>query len=177
VTAIGGRMRAFESASSPADGSGHIRDLHGERWRGAVRTAVQGTVKDFVNTHCAPDLQAAGVDIAAEVLREFVDGGKCVRSTFMYLGWLCGADDDRAALRAAAGLELLHAFALLQDDVMDSSTLGRGTRRIRAVASKAAVAGIAGSFRGIRRGLARGSLFGLGRANDAGKRHVRRSPG
>jgi geranylgeranyl diphosphate synthase type I len=119
-------MRAFESASSPADGWVHVRDLHGERWRRAVRSVVQGTVQEFVNTRCAPDLQAAGIDIAAEVLREFVDGGKCVRSTFMYLGWLCGADDDRAALRAAAGLELLHAFALLQDDVMDSSTLRRG---------------------------------------------------
>jgi geranylgeranyl diphosphate synthase type I len=91
-----------------------------------MRRSVQRTVTEFVNTRCAPELQAAGVDIAADVLREFVDGGKCVRSTFMYLGWLCGADHDEAALRAAAGLELLHAFALLQDDVMDSSTLRRG---------------------------------------------------
>jgi len=44
----------------------------------------------------------------------------------MYLGWLCGADADDAALRASAGLELLHAFALLQDDVMDDSALRRG---------------------------------------------------
>ena len=44
----------------------------------------------------------------------------------MYLGWLCGAADDDAALRAAASLELLHAFALLQDDVMDGSELRRG---------------------------------------------------
>jgi geranylgeranyl diphosphate synthase, type I len=39
---------------------------------------------------------------------------------------LCSADDDDAALRAAAGLELLHAFALLQDDVMDNAPLRRG---------------------------------------------------
>ena len=75
MTAIGGRMRAFESASSPADGWVHVRDLHGERWRRAVRSVVQGTVQEFVNTRCAPDLEAAGIDIAAEVLREFVDGG------------------------------------------------------------------------------------------------------
>jgi geranylgeranyl diphosphate synthase type I len=81
---------------------------------------------DFVTVRCAPELQAAGIDIAAEVLHDFVDGGKCVRSTFMYLGWLCGADDDSAALRAAASLELLHAFALMQDDVMDGSALRRG---------------------------------------------------
>ncbi len=83
-------------------------------------------VDEFVTTRCVPDLQAARLDIASDVLRQFVDGGKCVRSTFMYLGWLCGAADDEAALRAAAGLELLHAFALLQDDVMDSAPLRRG---------------------------------------------------
>ena len=44
----------------------------------------------------------------------------------MYLGWLCGAEPDGAALRACAGLELLQAFALLQDDVMDDSPLRRG---------------------------------------------------
>jgi geranylgeranyl diphosphate synthase type I len=87
---------------------------------------VQAIVDDFVAVRCAPELQAAGIGIASEVLRDFVAGGKCVRSTFMYLGWLCGAGDDDAALRAAASLELLHAFALLQDDVMDGSELRRG---------------------------------------------------
>jgi geranylgeranyl diphosphate synthase type I len=83
-------------------------------------------VDEFVAHRCAPELQAAGIHVASEVLRDFLRGGKCVRSTFMYLGWLCGADDDDAALRASAGLELLHAFALLQDDVMDSAELRRG---------------------------------------------------
>jgi geranylgeranyl diphosphate synthase type I len=97
-----------------------------QHWRPAIRSAVQGIVTQFVATRCVPELQAAGLTVASEVLSDFVDGGKCIRSTFMYLGWLCGADDDSAALRAAAGLELLHAFALLQDDVMDSAPLRRG---------------------------------------------------
>lgn len=84
------------------------------------------SLNEFVTTRCADDLQSAGVEIAADVLQDFVDGGKCVRSTFVYLGWLCNADDDPGALRAAASFELLHAFALLQDDVMDDSTLRRG---------------------------------------------------
>jgi geranylgeranyl diphosphate synthase type I len=67
---------------------------------------------------------------AHEVLTNFNSAGKCVRSTFMYLGWLCGAkpDDSRneAALRGAASFELLHTFALLQDDVMDDSAFRRG---------------------------------------------------
>lgn len=111
MTAIGGRMR---------DGG------RAECWPEVIRREVQSTIDEFVDTRCVPQLRAAGVDIAADVLRGSVGGGKCVRPTFMYLGWLCGADHDRAALRAAAGLELLHAFALLQDDVMDSSTLRRG---------------------------------------------------
>jgi geranylgeranyl diphosphate synthase, type I len=115
----------------------HVRapDLHpdactwtssGHRWRTAVHGAAREAVAQFVATRCSPDLEAAGLTVASDVLHQFIDGGKCVRSTFMYLGWLCGAEDDTAALRAAAGLELLHAFALLQDDVMDDADLRRG---------------------------------------------------
>ncbi|WP_083409534.1 polyprenyl synthetase family protein [Mycolicibacterium rutilum] len=95
-------------------------------WRAALRDSVLTALADFVRTRCADDLAGAGVDAAADVLTSFVDGGKCVRSTFMYLGWLCGAADDVCALRAAASFELLHTFALLQDDVMDGATLRRG---------------------------------------------------
>jgi geranylgeranyl diphosphate synthase type I len=97
-----------------------------EIWRSNVRKALLTTVDEFVTDRCATDLRGAGVDIAADVLVGFVDGGKCLRSTFMFLGWLCGAQPSDAALRAAASLELLHAFALLQDDVMDCSPLRRG---------------------------------------------------
>ena len=127
MTAIDGRTRAHPSFLQPTAAPLKARvDLHCDSWRSTIRGAVQAIVADFVTCRCAPELQAAGIDIAAEVLRDFVDGGKCVRSTFMYLGWLCGAEDDDAALRAAAGLELLHAFALLQDDVMDGAALRRG---------------------------------------------------
>lgn len=101
-----------------------------EAWRDSVRTAALDHVAEFVGTHCVPQLQRTGIDIAPGVLTGLLDGGKCLRSTFMYVGWLCGSDPDSAvntsALRAAAGLELLHAFALLQDDVMDDSPLRRG---------------------------------------------------
>ena len=97
-----------------------------EIWRNGVRQTVLAHLTAFVDTECLPQLGRTGVDIASDVLLEFVDGGKCLRSTFMYLGWLCGAEPDGAALRASAGLELLQAFALLQDDVMDDSPLRRG---------------------------------------------------
>jgi geranylgeranyl diphosphate synthase type I len=97
-----------------------------EQWRDGVRQAVIDALGEFVETRCAPDLAGAGVDIAGDVLTQFVGGGKCLRSTFMYLGWHCGAEPDESALRASASLELLQAFALLQDDVMDASALRRG---------------------------------------------------
>jgi geranylgeranyl diphosphate synthase, type I len=97
-----------------------------EIWRSNVRKAVLDAVDEFVTDRCAVDLRGAGVDIAADVLLGFVDGGKCLRSTFMFLGWLCGEEPSNAALDASASLELLHTFALLQDDVMDSSPLRRG---------------------------------------------------
>ncbi len=97
-----------------------------ENWRLSLRQAVLSDIADFVAARFAADLDAAGVEVAGDVLMDFVSGGKCLRSTFMCLGWLCGAAPSAAAVRAAASLELLHAFALLQDDVMDASTLRRG---------------------------------------------------
>lgn len=104
----------------------HVRNDQFDIWRSNVRKAVLDSVDGFVADRCAADLRGAGVDVAADVLVGFVGGGKCLRSTFMFLGWLCGAEASHAALHASASLELLHAFALLQDDVMDGSPLRRG---------------------------------------------------
>jgi len=116
---------AVTFAQPPTDRGGRIRGSFAD-WRDALRTDVLAAVTEFVVRRCAADITPAGVDVAAEVLRDFVSGGKCVRSTFAYLGWLCGAHDDPAALQAAASFEMLHAFALLQDDVMDGATMRRG---------------------------------------------------
>jgi geranylgeranyl diphosphate synthase type I len=57
-------------------------------------------------------------------------GGKRLRPIFAYWGWRCvqpaGAAGETELIRAAAGLELLHACALVHDDVMDSSDTRRG---------------------------------------------------
>ncbi|PRC45455.1 polyprenyl synthetase, partial [Mycobacterium sp. ITM-2017-0098] len=96
------------------------------RWQASVRESVLGAVSDFLASRCAPALVGGRVDIAEGVLRTLLADGKCLRSTFLYLGWLSGAHADHAAIRAAASLEFLHAFALMQDDVMDDSPLRRG---------------------------------------------------
>ena len=97
-----------------------------DAWRSNVRLAVLATLEDFVAARRTNELDGAGFEAAGDILVKFVSGGKCLRSTFMYLGWLCGAAPSPAALSAAASLELLHAFALLQDDVMDNSAVRRG---------------------------------------------------
>jgi geranylgeranyl diphosphate synthase type I len=64
-----------------------------------------------------------------DLLSDYVlSGGKRLRPSFCRYGYLgAGGDPDaRDWLDVAAGLELLHAFALLHDDVMDGSTLRRG---------------------------------------------------
>jgi geranylgeranyl diphosphate synthase type I len=117
--------RLFAPALHPAPAV-TAHDGQFEIWRSNVRKAVLDSVDEFVADRCAVDLRGAGVDVAADVLVGFVGGGKCLRSTFMFLGWLCGSEASHAALHASASLELLHAFALLQDDVMDGSPLRRG---------------------------------------------------
>lgn len=65
-------------------------------------------------------------------LEEFVlRGGKRLRPAFAYWGWRAVADnpdeqDEEQALRLFSALELLHACALVHDDVIDASATRRG---------------------------------------------------
>ena len=95
-------------------------------WRIGLRRTVLTYVAEFVAKRRVADLDEAGVEVAGDILMNFLTGGKCLRSTFMYLGWRAGAPDSDEAIYASASLELLHAFALLQDDVMDDSPSRRG---------------------------------------------------
>ena len=127
MTAIDRRARAHPASLRPSAAPRKASADWGRgQWHGTIRFAVEEAVDDFVSRRCAPDLEATGVQPAIKVLGDYLYGGKCVRPTFMFLGWLCGADEDDAALRAAASLEFLHAFALLQDDVMDGAAIRRG---------------------------------------------------
>ncbi len=61
-------------------------------------------------------------------LEGFLGGGKGLRPRFCYWGYQAAGPsgrDDRL-LAAAAALELLHAFALIHDDLMDGSATRRG---------------------------------------------------
>ena len=99
---------------------------HGDAVISRVDTALAG----FLDGR-AKGLAPLGADLVpvAEVARRFVlDGGKRLRPTFAYWGWRAVRDegDDDGLITAAASLELLHACALVHDDVMDASDTRRG---------------------------------------------------
>ncbi len=81
-------------------------------------------------------MQAESIDPAfgeaVSALRSFVlDGGKRLRPTFAWWGWrgaggAAEAPEALAVLRAVSALELLHACALVHDDLMDASATRRG---------------------------------------------------
>ncbi|MFE2726175.1 polyprenyl synthetase family protein [Kitasatospora sp. NPDC059327] len=65
----------------------------------------------------------------ADPIQELLEaGGKRIRPILALTGWhAAGATGDRdTTLHLAASLELFHAFALIQDDVMDRSVTRRG---------------------------------------------------
>jgi geranylgeranyl diphosphate synthase type I len=96
-------------------------------WLASLSTACLEHASDFVRARCTEQFAGRGEGaLAMQALPEFVRGGKFLRPLFAYVGWCCGAPEDDAALRAATSLELLHCFALAQDDVMDGSALRRG---------------------------------------------------
>jgi geranylgeranyl diphosphate synthase type I len=59
-----------------------------------------------------------------------LEGGKRLRPTFCYWGFLAagGSPEDPVIIEAGAAFELLQAFALIHDDIMDGSALRRGER-------------------------------------------------
>lgn len=62
-----------------------------------------------------------------EAMTGLLAGGKRLRPAFCYWGWRgAGGSDCPEILAAAAALEMLHASALVHDDVMDASDTRRG---------------------------------------------------
>lgn len=74
-------------------------------------------------------LDGGDYDVFISTLEDFVlGGGKRLRPAFAYWGWRAVADTepDPGALLLFSALELLHACALLHDDVIDGSATRRG---------------------------------------------------
>lgn len=104
-----------------------------QRWDPTTfRAEVQATLDAFL-VEQTDRLAPLGADAARLLIeaRATVSGGKRFRAAFCHWGYaaLAGSPDgtDAAAVaRAAASLELLHASALVHDDLMDASDTRRG---------------------------------------------------
>jgi len=88
---------------------------------------VDGLLLDFL---ADKERRATGPHLPLMVrwLRGYVFGGKRFRPLMCHYGWQAagGYGDTTAVTHVAASLELFHAFALIQDDVMDNSDTRRG---------------------------------------------------
>ena len=95
-----------------------LADLH-HLW--STKLAPAGESADILGSDDLPTLLAALVH----------SGGKRIRPVMAHLGWLSASGQARGVghadvVRVSAALDLLHAFALVHDDVMDESTSRRG---------------------------------------------------
>lgn len=99
-----------------------------------VRAAVDARLTEFLVT-TARDLERIS-PLAARImdpLRTFTAGGKRVRAVLLWWGYELAGGTDREAVAAAAGsVELLHAAALIHDDIIDASETRRGLPAVHA---------------------------------------------
>ncbi|MEV7992170.1 polyprenyl synthetase family protein [Streptomyces sp. NPDC086077] len=141
-----------------------------DRWEPA---AFKARVDEVLHLFVAEEAgRFAAIDPAlgpvADQLEAVVADGKRLRAAFCYWGWrAAGQPDSDALVRAAASMELVHAAAVVHDDLIDDSPLrhGRPTahialrgavrRRPRAVAAARSLAMLVGD---LLTGLA-GQLF------------------
>jgi geranylgeranyl diphosphate synthase type I len=101
----------------------------------SVRDGVMSRVEERIERLLAGErTRWAAVDARATTPVDAIatlvaSGGKRIRPAFCVSGYLAagGNPDEPAVVSAAAALELLHACALLHDDVMDDSALRRGS--------------------------------------------------
>jgi len=93
-----------------------------------IRDQVGIALRGFLEQQRAVLLRAGGELLPGlEALEELLAAGKRLRPAFCYWGWRgAGGADGPPILAAAAALELLHASALVHDDVMDGSDTRRG---------------------------------------------------
>src|SRR5258705_10685421 len=98
-----------------------------------LASTITGQLREYLRDRRS-DAAYIGTDYAelTAALEEFVlRGGKRLRPAFAYWGWRAVAEPgedpvDRSRLRLFSALELLHACALVHDDVIDASATRRG---------------------------------------------------
>ncbi len=113
-----------------------------------IRDQVGRALTDFLGQQ-RDALGDIGPDLLPwlDAITELLSGGKRLRPAFCYWGWRgAGGEDCPQIYAAAAALELLHAGALVHDDVMDASDTRRGRPSVhRRFAARHAAGGWRGS--------------------------------
>jgi geranylgeranyl diphosphate synthase, type I len=101
------------------------RPLRPDELKSSIDQVLAGFLADRRAEAAAIDPSAAA--LVDEVTRVVGAGGRRLRPAFCYWGHVAaGGRHSDAILRASASLELLHAFAILHDDVMDLAEMRRG---------------------------------------------------
>ncbi|MFC3503695.1 polyprenyl synthetase family protein [Micromonospora krabiensis] len=117
--------------AQPAHGGDPVRTASAIRATAELVRAVDHTLAAFLapEVDALDEIDPAVGDFATTARDAVLAAGKRIRPTFAYWGWrgLVGdAEPVAPVLPALAALELLHTFALVQDDVMDASATRRG---------------------------------------------------
>lgn len=103
-------------------------------WLGTIARQVEGRLTDLFEAEALrwsrvePELEAP-LDCLAQLT---LSGGKRLRPAFCHWAFVgAGGDPDAGFITdVGAAFELLHAFALIHDDVMDGSDYRRGLRTV-----------------------------------------------
>jgi geranylgeranyl diphosphate synthase, type I len=119
-----------------------------------IAEAVEAALTIFVSDESAAlvALDPALEPLVNAVRDAVLGGGKRLRPLFAFWGWRANGGDGQVVpvLPALSALELLHAFALIHDDVMDRSDTRRGLptahRSLAAAHSRAGLRGEALRF-------------------------------
>ena len=141
-------MGGSRAGSATGDGEGAL---------GKVREQVGRALERFLAVQRPVVLGAAGeLGPVLDAIADLLGSGKRLRAAFCYWGFRgAGGGGDPGIFTAAASLELLHASALVHDDVMDGSDTRRGRPSIhRRFAARHCAAGWQGSAESFGRGAA-----------------------
>ncbi len=78
------------------------------------------------------------IDVLIDHARTIIlSGGKRIRPIMMLYGYkAAGGQDDKALLRAAISIELIHSFLLMHDDVIDQDEIRHNTPTLHAFAAR-----------------------------------------